>query len=76
LRKFQEEIARLKGQLDGKGKGGRKSHRRRNRDGTDNDEFDEGDQDDEELYHKQQEDKLNEEKREITHRKNLNGKFN
>lgn len=53
------------------GKGGRKSRRRRGDradgdDGTDN-------QQEEELYLKQQQDKLNDEKRAILHRKNLNG---
>jgi hypothetical protein len=71
LRKFQEEIERLKGQLGGKGKGGGRSRRRRNADGTEVD--DEGDQDDEELYLKEQQDKLNEEKRSIQQKKNLNG---
>lgn len=52
-------------------KGGRKSRRRRGDradgdDGTDN-------QQEEELYLKQQQDKLNDEKRAILHRKNLNG---
>ncbi len=75
LRKFQEEIARLKGQLEGKGKGGRKSSRHRNRDGTELDDDDDGDQNDEELFHKEQQDKLNEEKRAIMHKKNINGLF-
>ena len=34
------------------------------------------DQQDEELYLKEQQDKLNDEKRAILHKKNLNGKFN
>jgi uncharacterized membrane protein YukC len=74
LRKFQEEIARLKGQLDGKGKVGRKGRRRKNEDGTENDDGD--DQNDEELFLKEQQDKLNEDKRTILHKKNLNGKLN
>lgn len=76
MRKFQEEIARLKGQLEGKGKGGRKSGRRRrqNADGTEVDDgVDDGDQADEELFLKEQQDKLNEEKRTIMHKKNING---
>lgn len=73
LRKFQDEIARLKERLDGKGS--RKSRRRKNRDGTDNDDMDEESRpEDEELYLQQQQDKLNEEKRLILQRKNLNGK--
>lgn len=69
LRKFQEEIARLKEQLEGTG--GRKSRRHRRRDGnlTDGDD----DQQDEEFYLKEQEDKLNDEKRAILQKKNLNG---
>ncbi len=76
LRKFQEEIARLKGQLEGKGKSGRKSRRHRNQDGIEIEDDDEnGDQDDEELYLKEQKDKLNEEKRTIMQKKNMNGKI-
>ncbi|CAF1178533.1 unnamed protein product [Rotaria sp. Silwood1] len=71
LRKFQEEIARLKEQLEGKGKGDRKSRRHRNRDGIEIDD-DTGDQDDEELFLKEQQDKLNDEKRTIMHKKNIN----
>ena len=66
LRKFQEEIARLKEQLDGKGR--KKSHRR-----SDHND-DEGD-DDEELFLQQQQDQLNEEKRTILHKQNINGKI-
>ncbi len=74
LRKFQEEIARLKGQLEGKGKGRRRSRRHRNPDGTEGDYDDEnGDQDDEELFLKEQQDKLNDEKRTIQQKKNING---
>ncbi|CAF1475411.1 unnamed protein product [Adineta steineri] len=72
LRKFQDEIARLKEQLEGKGKSGRKSRRRNNQDGTTNDENDDGNQNDEELYLKEQQDKLNDEKRTILHNKNIN----
>jgi kinesin family protein 3/17 len=75
LRKFQEEIARLKEQLEGKGKGGRKSRRRRNADGTEADDGEEEDQGDEELFLKEQQDKLNEEKRTIMQKKNINGLF-
>jgi hypothetical protein len=71
LRKFQDEIARLKEQLNGKGKGGRKSRRRGNQEEAEGDDGD--DQKDEELYLKEQQDKLNEEKRAILHRKNING---
>jgi kinesin family protein 3/17 len=74
LRKFQEEIARLKSQLEGKGKGGRRIRRRRNDDGTEVYEDENGDQDDEELFLKEQQDKLNEEKRAIQQKKNINGK--
>ena len=78
MRKFQEEIARLKEQLEGKGgKGGRKSGRRRrqNADGTEVDEGEDGgDQADEELFLKEQQDKLNEDKRAIMHKKNINGR--
>ncbi|CAF1319830.1 unnamed protein product [Adineta ricciae] len=72
LRKFQEEIARLKGQLQGKGKSGRKSRRNRNRNGEEGGDGDEGDEKDEELYLKEQQDKLNEEKRSIMQKKNIN----
>jgi len=73
LRKFQEEIARLKDQLGGKRPGGRKSRRHRNQDGTEGgDDDEEGDQEDEELFLKEQQDKLNEEKRAIMHKKNIN----
>ncbi|UJR36499.1 hypothetical protein I4U23_029220 [Adineta vaga] len=72
LRKFQDEIARLKERLDGKGKSGRKSRRRGNRDGNENDDDGDGDQNDEELFLKEQQDKLNEEKRTILHKKNIN----
>lgn len=75
LRKFQEEIERLKGQLGGKGKGGRRSRRHRNADGTEGYDDDNGDQDDEELFLKEQQDKLNEEKRSIQQKKNINGSF-
>ncbi|CAF2222880.1 unnamed protein product [Rotaria magnacalcarata] len=71
LRKFQEEIARLKDRLENKGKGGRKSRRHKNRDGTEVGD-DASDQDDEELFLKEQQDKLNEEKRTIMHKKNIN----
>lgn len=73
LRKFQEEIERLKGQLGGKGKGGRRSRRRRNADGTEEYDDGDGDQEDEELYVKEQQDKLNDEKRAIQQKKNING---
>jgi kinesin family protein 3/17 len=73
LRKFQEEIARLKEQLGGKGKGGRRSRRRRNEDGTEVYEDENGDQDDEELFLKEQQDKVHEEKRTIQQKKNING---
>jgi kinesin family protein 3/17 len=73
LRKFQEEIARLKGQLEGKGKGGRRTRRRRNEDGTEVFEDEGGEQEDEELFLKEQQDKLNEEKRAIQQKKNING---
>ena len=73
LRKFQEEIARLKGQLQGKGKNGRKSRRSRNRNGEEGGDGDEGDEKDEELYLKEQQDRLNEEKRSIMQKKNING---
>ena len=53
------------------GKGGRKSRRRRG-DRNDTDDDTDGQQD-EELYLKEQQDKLNDEKRAILHRKNLNG---
>ena len=53
------------------GKGGRKSRRRRG-DRKDADDDTDGQQD-EELYLKEQQDKLNDEKRAILHRKNLNG---
>ena len=78
LRKFQEEIARLKEHLEGKGKGRGKSGRRRRRDGATNDDDDEqgNEGDDDELYLKEQQDKLNEEKRTIMHKKNLNGNKN
>ena len=76
LRKFQEEIARLKEKLDGKGKGGRKGRRRKNQDGTDNDGNEDGDEKDEELFLREQQDQLDEERRTILHKKNLNGKFN
>ncbi|UJR09601.1 hypothetical protein I4U23_013836 [Adineta vaga] len=71
LRKFQEEIARLKERLEGKGKSGRKSRRHRNgqEGGGDDDEADEKD---EELYMKEQQDKLNEDKRAIMKKKNIN----
>ncbi|CAF4301992.1 unnamed protein product, partial [Adineta steineri] len=72
LRKFQEEIARLKSQLEGKGKSGQKSRRRRNKDGTEVDDDDTGGQKDEELFLKEQQDQLNEEKRVIMHKKNIN----
>ena len=65
----------MKNQLEGKGKGGRRSRRRRNADGTEVDGDDEGNQDDEEMYLKEQQDKLNEEKRTIQQKKNLNGLF-
>ncbi|CAF2958668.1 unnamed protein product [Rotaria sp. Silwood2] len=76
LRKFQEEIARLKEQLDGKSNSGKRSRRHRNHDGADNDENNDSDQNDEELYLKERQDKLNEEKRSIIQKKNLNGKLN
>ncbi|CAF1144865.1 unnamed protein product [Rotaria sordida] len=72
LRKFQEEIARLKEQLEGKSKHGKKSRRQRTHDGADNDESNDSGQNDEELYLKDQQDKLNEEKRSILQKKNLN----
>ncbi|CAF0918185.1 unnamed protein product [Rotaria sp. Silwood1] len=72
LRKFQEEIARLKEQLDGRTKSGKTSRRHRNHDEADNDESNYSDQNDEELYLKEQQDKLNEEKRSIFQKKNLN----
>ncbi|CAF1223039.1 unnamed protein product [Adineta ricciae] len=71
LRKFQEEIARLKEHLEGKGKGKRKSRRHGNQDGAENNENQEGDPNDEELYLKEQQDKLNEEKRSILHKRNI-----
>ena len=72
LRKFQEEITRLKEQLGGKGN--RKSRRRTNRDGTENTENEPDDGRDEELFLKEQQDQLNEEKRTIMHRKNMDGR--
>lgn len=62
--------------MDSKGQGRGRSGRRRRRDGTGNDDEEdgEGDAEDEELFLKEQQDKLNEEKRDIMHRKNLNGK--
>lgn len=74
LRKFQEEIARLKEQLGGKGKRGRRSRRERGENGEElGDDDGEGDPKDEELYMQEQRDKLNEEKRAITQKKNING---
>ncbi|CAF4295397.1 unnamed protein product [Rotaria socialis] len=72
LRKFQEEIARLKEQLGGKGSDSKGSRRSRNKDGASNDGGNEDDHNDEELYLKEQQDRLNEEKRSICQKKNLN----
>mgnify|MGYP006973169742 CR=1 FL=1 len=73
LRKFQEEIARLKEQLGGKSKGSRKSRRRRNQDGSETYDDENGDPNDEELYLQQQRDKLNDERITIQQKKNING---
>lgn len=73
IRKFQEEIARLKENFSGKG--GKKSRRHRTHDGTNNEDPDDNYYSDEELYLKEQQDKVNEEKRSILQKKNLNGKL-
>ena len=70
LRKFQDEIARLKDQLEGKGK--RKGKSRRSR--GENEDNDHEDPNDEELFLKEQQDQLNEERRAIQQKKNINGK--
>jgi kinesin family member 3B len=72
LRKFQEEISRLKEKLQGKG--GKRS-RKSNRERTDYDEnADDDNAEDEELFRKEQQDKLYEEKRTIMQTKNINGR--
>lgn len=73
LRKFQEEIARLREQLEKKGKRGKSSRRRQDENGNEVEDDDVDEKADEELYLLEQQDKLEQEKHEIRNRKNLNG---
>ncbi|XP_074659875.1 kinesin-II 95 kDa subunit-like [Tubulanus polymorphus] len=83
LREFQEEIARLKGQLEHRGPGAKKKHRKKKKRGKDGElvdgdsseddvEGEEGDEEaDAEAFRKEQEDKLEKEKQDILNNKSL-----